>query len=482
MRDPKEINDPAALFEHCKRYTDKKKTYSEGNRNNYIFLLACNCNKRGLTEDQCLYYSCEAFDLATEEIKQTISSAYKNVSEHNTDNGKKTTEKMLNIDEIEEFLNEKYHLRYNVVIGKLEYKLHLEEAYKPMTDYVENSIFRELMKAGIKIHLAKLRSILCSDFCPVFDPFLNYFNSLPQWDGETDYIAQLSQTVKTTQPAQWELCFNKWIVAMVGCVVDPKVINHTAIVFTGKQGVGKTTWMESLVPNQLKDHLFSGTIKPNDKDALILLSECMLINLDELESLNRSEIGYLKELITKTFIKMRRVYGRNNERMNRNASFCGSVNNLQFLNDATGSRRFLCFEVLAIEYLHTIDINLVLAQALYLFKNGFQFWFNQDEIKAINSNNEQYQLKTAEEELLLTWFEKPKDKYNISYLSTSEIATKLSIAAKLPVTNSVINLLGKALHKHEYFRCKRKSRWVYAVVEKNYTDVEELSKEADLKD
>ena len=29
MSDPKEINDPAALFEHCKRYTDKKKTYSE---------------------------------------------------------------------------------------------------------------------------------------------------------------------------------------------------------------------------------------------------------------------------------------------------------------------------------------------------------------------------------------------------------------------------------------------------------------------
>lgn len=55
-----------------------------------------------------------------------------------------------------------------------------------------------------------------------------------------------------------------------------------------------------------------------------------------------------------------------------------------------------------------------------------------EEIKTINANNEQYQLKTAEEELLLTWFEKPKDEYNISYLSTSEIATKLSISGSLP--------------------------------------------------
>ena len=156
----------------------KKKTYSEGNRNNYIFLLATNCNKRGLTADQCLYYTCESFDLSTQEIKQTITSAYNNISEHKTIK-KNESEKLLNIDEIEAFLNEKYHFRYNVVVGTLEYKLHQEEVFKPMTDYAENSLFRELMKAGIKIHLAKLRSILNSDFCAIFDPFLNYFNSLP---------------------------------------------------------------------------------------------------------------------------------------------------------------------------------------------------------------------------------------------------------------------------------------------------------------
>ena len=54
---------------------------------------------------------------------------------------------------------------------------------------------------------------------------------------------------------------------------------------------------------------------------------------------------------------MRKAYGHNNENMPRRASFAGSVNTAQFLNDTTGSRRFLCFEVEHIEYNHEIDIN-----------------------------------------------------------------------------------------------------------------------------
>ena len=191
---------------------------------------------------------------------------------------------------------------------------------------------------------------------------------------------------------------------MVACVLDEKQVNQTMIVFSGKQGLGKTTWIEKLMPAPLKEYIFSGTINPNNKDTLIHLAECMLINLDELENLNRTEIGSLKELITKTHIRMRKAYGHNNENMSRRASFAGSVNTAQFLNDTTGSRRFLCFEVEHIEYTHEIDINKVYAQALKLKNEGFRHWFNQEEIKEINANNEQYQLMSPEEELLLTWF------------------------------------------------------------------------------
>lgn len=264
---------------------------------------------------------------------------------------------------------------------------------------------------------------------------------------------------------------------MVACVVNEKQINQTVIVFSGKQGLGKTTWIEKLMPAELKQYIFSGTINPNNKDTLIHLAECMLINLDELENLNRTEIGSLKELITKTHIRMRKAYGHNNENMPRRASFAGSVNTAQFLNDTTGSRRFLCFEVEHIEYQHEIDINLCYAQAYKLFQAGFRHWFNQEEIKEINANNEQYQIMSPEEELLLTWYE-PATKENANaFLNASQIAVRLCTVANININDGTINKLGKALKKHGFIRMTRNKSYVYAVKALDVDEVDRRTKE-----
>lgn len=264
---------------------------------------------------------------------------------------------------------------------------------------------------------------------------------------------------------------------MVACVTNEKETNQTVIVFSGKQGLGKTTWIEKLIPKPLKDYMFSGTINPNNKDTLIHLAECMLINLDELENLNRTEIGTLKELITKTHIRMRKAYGHNNETLPRRASFAGSVNTAQFLNDTTGSRRFLCFEVEHIEYTHNIDINSAYAQARQLYKDGFRYWFNQEEIKEINLNNEQYQIRSPEEELLLTWFELADRDTANNFLNTTQIATKLAERAKLNITDGTVMKLGKALKKHGYLRLSKKSGYVYAVKELTWEEVDNQNRE-----
>jgi len=199
----------------------------------------------------------------------------------------------------------------------------------------------------------------------------------------------------------------------------------------------------------------------------------MLINLDELENLNRSEIGSLKEIITKTQIRMRKAYGHNNETMPRRASFAGSVNTAQFLNDSTGSRRFLCFELEGIQYQHNVDINMAFSQALFLFKSGFRHWFDQEEIKSITENNEQYQLRSPEEELLLTWFE-PIERENATlFLNASQIAAKLAEKAKININDGTINKIGKAMKKHNFIRISTKTGYVYAIREFTYEEVDQ---------
>ncbi|MGA3014007.1 MAG: VapE domain-containing protein [Bacteroidales bacterium] len=261
---------------------------------------------------------------------------------------------------------------------------------------MENSLLRELLKNNIKFSIALLRSILYSDYSDIFDPFQEYFDRLPEWDGRTDYIGILAETIPTTSQDLWHGCFKKWLIAAVASVLDSSTINHTVIILSGPQGAGKTTWMLNLCPPELKDYLFSGAINPNNKDRLIHLAECIFINMDELKKMNRFEIGAFKEIITKPCIRTKRAYGHHVETFPRRASFMGSVNSSQFLTDSTGSRRFLCFEILSIDYLQKTDLPMVYAQASNLFRQGFRFYFNKEKIEDITESNEQFQLNTAE--------------------------------------------------------------------------------------
>ena len=508
-----ETSNSEAVYNHCIRFTEKKVQYATGSRNVFVHQLACNLNRKGISLNEALSFILTDFGYDEKEVTQTVHSAYGNIHEFGKDenfeqnrntksksknavipsHAEETPSQKANIDEIDEdkpkptqidrlelFLSTRYVFRHNMVSGKLEFQYFGKKKWHVMNDFIENSMLRECLKGRIKTNLSSLRNLLYSDFCELYNPFEDYFYNLPSYDEKTDYILELANTITTTKQELWQECFKKWIVAMVGCVLDDKVINHTVIVFSGKQGLGKTTWVEKLVPRKLKEYLFSGTINPNNKDTLVQLSECMLINLDELENLNRSEIGSLKEIITKTQIRMRKAYGHNNETMPRRASFAGSVNTAQFLNDSTGSRRFLCFEVENIQYQHEINIDNVLSQALYLFKTGFRHWFDQEEIKNITENNEQYQLRSPEEELLLTWFE-PCDRENAThYLNASQIAAKLAERAKITITDGTINKIGKALKKHNFTRLMRKGSPVYAVKEFTYEEVDQTNRQSEI--
>ena len=519
-----ETSNSEAVYNHCIRFTEKKVQYATGSRNVFVHQLACNLNRKGISLNEALSFILTDFGYDEKEVTQTVHSAYGNIHEFGKDekfetnrniksNSKKSDNQNLSpraesrgdfyedeeeektritpIDKLENFLTSRYNFRHNIVSGKLEYQQlsgsslsgrsgGAKKKWHVMNDFIENSMLRECLKGRIKTNLSSLRNLLYSDFCELYNPFEDYFFNLPSYDEKTDYILELANTITTTKQELWQECFKKWIVAMVGCVLDDKVINHTVIVFSGKQGLGKTTWVEKLVPRKLKEYLFSGTINPNNKDTLVQLSECMLINLDELENLNRSEIGSLKEIITKTQIRMRKAYGHNNETMPRRASFAGSVNTAQFLNDSTGSRRFLCFEVENIQYQHEINIDNVLSQALYLFKTGFRHWFDQEEIKNITENNEQYQLRSPEEELLLTWFEScDREKAN-AFLNASQIATKLAERAKITITDGTINKIGKALKKHNFTRLMRKGSPVYAVKEFTYEEVDQTNRQSEI--
>lgn len=81
------------------------------------------------------------------------------------------------------------------------------------------------------------------------------------------------------------------------------------------------------------------------KDDLLTLTEFALVCLEELDEMEASEVNQIKALTTMKHINERAAYAHYKEHRQHIASFCGTSNNIHFLVDRTGNRRWLPFEV-----------------------------------------------------------------------------------------------------------------------------------------
>lgn len=144
---------------------------------------------------------------------------------------------------------------------------------------------------------------------------------------------------------RFDLCFRRWFVGMVAAALDPKVVNHVILVLIGRQGCFKTSFFQNLLPPVLRRYYASKTNSQRlTKDDLFTMTENLLVNFEEIDSMQRSELNQLKAMTTTLYVNERPAYGRNKVHLPHVASFCATGNNLQFLTDDTGNRRWLPFE------------------------------------------------------------------------------------------------------------------------------------------
>lgn len=343
------------------------------------------------------------------------------------------------------FIKENYDVRYNTVQGRIELKNKNEkEDFEFLTDRKANSILVEMKNTGVKCSHSELHTLLNSDYAENYDPISEYVESIEEWDG-SDHIDVLAQTVKVNNQEYFNWAFKKWFVAMVACATDLEVTNHCAFVLVGQQGCGKTTWIENLIPDELKPYLVSKSINPSSKDSVLLLSEKILINMDELANFNSKQIEAYKELITKTKITERRVYERFSNNFPRRASFAATTNHESILPDQSGNRRFLVFKAEKIDYEAIINLRQAYAQARSLIEAGFKHYFDRDDQRRVEIENERFRQVSSEEELILQYFEVPnEDEDDVRYMNSTELIYYLRKISQSWVRINVVTL-GKVM-------------------------------------
>ena len=372
--------------------------------------------------------------------------------------------------EIEAYLSTHYEFRYNTVLGRTEYRRMNSSDFTKVGRYEINTLRREIDNdIGIITSSDNLYSIIESSFSPRINPIQEYFKALPLVDIGCDEgnsnisslslkaIPKLTSCVVVRNHEKWLQYLTKWLVAVVANAMnDRECRNHTCLVLTGEQGKFKTTFLDLLCPPALHGYSYTGKIYPQEKDTLTYIGQNLIVNIDDqLKALNKRDENELKNLITCPMVKYRMPYDKYVEEHPHLASFVASVNGNDFLTDPTGSRRFLPFEVLSIdiERAKAISVDNVYAEAKALLKSGFRYWFDDDEIVELYRESEDFQVQTAEMELLLRCFEKPTEDENYSLMTTTERLTYLGIYTHQPL---VAKRMGEALKKAGYIKVSKR--------------------------
>ena len=326
-------------------------------------------------------------------------------------------EYMATVEDIQNFLMDRVLLRHNVITRRVEYRLpssyeHEGTEWQPVNDRLVNSLWAELSATKV-VRAQDIYRVLESDFVPEFNPFQFYLEHLPPWNGD-DYILAMSVSVSVRGEVEEQMLFaqylKKWLVGMVAGWIDPTVVNNVILVLIGEQGSYKTTWFNHLLPPELRQYFYTKTnANRMGRDDLLTLAQYGLVCCEELDTMRPSELNQLKAAVTMPSIDERAAYAHYHEHRPHIASFCGTGNNMQFLSDPTGNRRWLPFEVETITSPREVpfDYEGIYAQAYALYRQGFQFWFSKAEIEQLAEHNRQFETPRLEAELVQQYFRKP---------------------------------------------------------------------------
>ena len=116
------------------------------------------------------------------------------------------------------------------------------------------------------------------------------------------------------------------------------------------------------------------------KDAELYLNRFALINIDEFDQVSSTQQGFLKHILQKPVLNVKKPHGSAVLEMRRYASFIATSNQKDLLTDPSGSRRFICIEVTGvIDTNRPIDYEQLYAQAMYELEHGERYWFDQEE-------------------------------------------------------------------------------------------------------
>ena len=274
-------------------------------------------------------------------------------------------------------------------------------------------------------------------------PVREYLQNLT-WDGKSRLRSWLT-TYLGVEPSLYAAAVGtRWMISAVARILSPGVKADTCLILEGPQGIKKSTALRVLGEPWFTDQI----PELGSKDAAIQIHGVWIVEIAELESMARTEVGRVKAFMSCQSDRFRPPYAARPIDSPRQCVFAGSVNHADYLRDDTGNRRFWPVECKAA----VIDIDglaaakdQLWAEAVYLHFEGKAWWLDTVELT-----------KEAEAEQSARYDGDPWDELILKWADGRE---SISVAEVLMNCLEKRKDLWTQMDKNRVARCLRVNGW-----------------------
>lgn len=232
------------------------------------------------------------------------------------------------------------------------------------------------MKASA-IHAACIAAAQRNSFNPAADWLCDL-----KWDGEKRLDRWLTYYCGAEATPYVSNVGKKFLIGAVARILRPGCKMDNMLVLEGAQNLGKSAVAKILGTFGGQSFFTDELADIGSKDAAMQLEGVAIVELAELDQLDRSSINAIKAWLTRTVDRFRPPYGRTVIRAPRQSVLIGTMNpdGAGWMKDATGGRRFWPVAVTSIDATALqADQPQLWAEAVVSFHAGEPWWLSEEE-------------------------------------------------------------------------------------------------------
>lgn len=224
-------------------------------------------------------------------------------------------------------------------------------------------------------------AVAAIEYCALksqFDPIADYLAAV-RWDGKPRLRGMLASYFGADDNAWHSTAGRKWMISAVARTLKPGCKVDTALVFEGKQGIGKTSGIRALASPAW--HAEDCPKLGSEESKRFLLGK-WIVEIGELDALRKSDANAAKGFLSTQSDNIRKPYAPDYVDVPRRCVFAGTTNDQHYLSDVTGNRRFWPVRTsagtVAVAAL-AADRDQLWAEAVSEYEAGEPWWLSADE-------------------------------------------------------------------------------------------------------